>query len=93
LPDTLGQLSSMIVNALGTLILVSVITPLFLVVIFPILFLYRRTENYYLSASREMKRIESVTKSPLLALYQEAYFFCSFFFFFFFFLVLIFKRI
>lgn len=59
------------VAALGTLVLVTVITPLFLVVIFPLLFCFRLTEKLYLSASREMKRIESVTKSPILQLFQE----------------------
>ncbi len=73
LPDTLVQLSSMLVYSVGTVVLVCVISPLFLCLIFPLFFLFRLTEKLYLAASRELKRIESVTKSPVLQLFQEAF--------------------
>lgn len=54
-------------------VLVTIITPLFLIVIFPLLFCFRLTEKLYLHASREIKRIDSVTRSPVLQLFQEAF--------------------
>ena len=90
LPDTLTQFSSMLVACAGTLATVSIISPLFLVVMFPILFMYRAVERRYLVVSRELKvltsmfflflharsrtqRLDSVSKSPLLAMLSEAF--------------------
>ncbi len=63
----------MVVASAGTLIVISIVSPLFLVVLFPILVLYRTTERRFLIVSRELKRLESVSKSPLLAMLSEAF--------------------
>ena len=50
---------------IGTLLLVSVVTPTFLVVI-PILGLFAvRVQNYYRKTSRELKRLSSIARSPM----------------------------
>ena len=42
-----------------TMVVISVATPWFLVVVFPLLLIYRATQNFYIPASRQLKRIES----------------------------------
>ncbi|ORZ41094.1 hypothetical protein BCR44DRAFT_56092 [Catenaria anguillulae PL171] len=51
--------------------MVSVISPLFLLFVAPLGFAYKFISGYYLSSSRELKRLESVTRSPILSQFQE----------------------
>lgn len=50
-----SSVASMVFACAGTLVIISIISPLFLVVLFPILFLYRFVERRYLVVSRELK--------------------------------------
>lgn len=45
--------------------------PPFLLVVIPLLFIYKRIQSYYLATSREIKRIDAVTKSPIFAMFGE----------------------
>ncbi|KAI5478725.1 putative ABC metal ion transporter [Pseudohyphozyma bogoriensis] len=58
----------------GVLGMVAVITysaPAFLIVFFPLMFVYKTVQTYYLSTSRELKRLDATTKSPIFASFQE----------------------
>lgn len=59
------------VNVSFTLIIIAYNTPLFLLLIIPLGALYALYQEYYLKTSRELKRLDSVTKSPLYAHFQE----------------------
>ena len=50
---------------------VSSVAPLFLVVVVPVFFVYRRVQKYYLATSRELKRLDATTKSPIFASFSE----------------------
>ncbi|CAK9011231.1 ATP-binding cassette sub-family C member 3 (Canalicular multispecific organic anion transporter 2) (Multidrug resistance-associated protein 3), partial [Durusdinium trenchii] len=54
-----------------TMIVISAATPWFLVVIFPLLLVYRATQNFYIPASRQLKRIESNLRSPIFSHFSE----------------------
>ncbi|CAH7687177.1 hypothetical protein PPACK8108_LOCUS21917, partial [Phakopsora pachyrhizi] len=45
--------------------------PPILVILIPLLFVYKRIQSYYLATSRELKRIDAVTKSPIFAMFGE----------------------
>ncbi|ORY80748.1 P-loop containing nucleoside triphosphate hydrolase protein, partial [Leucosporidium creatinivorum] len=45
--------------------------PLFLLVLAPVLFAYKQIQSYYLATSRELKRLDATTKSPIFASFQE----------------------
>lgn len=51
----------------GTLLVIGVATPAFFGIMVPVLGLYVWIQRYYLAASRELKRLDSVTRSPLYA--------------------------
>jgi len=55
-----------------TLVIVSVSTPAFVAFILPLMGMYIWIQRYYLRTSRELKRLDSVSKSPIYAHFQES---------------------
>ena len=55
-----------------TLVLISVATPLFASLIIPLGAMYIFIQRYYLRTSRELKRLDSVSRSPIYAHFQES---------------------
>lgn len=49
----------------STLVVVTSVTPIFAIVLVPILYYYRRQQEYFSASYRELKRIDSVTRSPV----------------------------
>lgn len=56
---------------LASLVVIAVTTPIFLVIIPPILILYIFIQRYYVASSRNFKRIESIAKSPMYQHFSE----------------------
>lgn len=67
LTDTLDQALYFGVQVLGTVILVVVVFPHFLVVLVPLGYIYYRIQNYFRNTSRELKRLDGIARSPLYA--------------------------
>ncbi len=55
-----------------TLVVISVSTPAFIALIVPLSAMYIWIQRYYLRTSRELKRLDSVSKSPVYAHFQES---------------------
>jgi ATP-binding cassette subfamily C (CFTR/MRP) protein 1 len=55
-----------------TLGVICVTTPLFIAVLIPLSALYLYIQRYYLRSNRELKRLESVSKSPIYAHFSES---------------------
>ncbi|KAJ2994746.1 hypothetical protein NUW58_g1475 [Xylaria curta] len=55
-----------------TLIIISVGTPAFVSLIIPVSAVYYWVQRYYLRTSRELKRLDSVSRSPMYAHFQES---------------------
>lgn len=55
-----------------TLVVISVITPPFTALIVPLGAMYIFIQQYYLRTSRELKRLDSVSRSPIYAHFQES---------------------
>lgn len=51
---------------------ISVSTPAFIILILPLGVIYLSYQKYYLRTSRELKRLDSVTRSPIYAHFQES---------------------
>lgn len=55
-----------------TLVVISVSAPTFVALIIPLSLTYYWIQRYYLRSSRELKRLDSVSRSPIYAHFQES---------------------
>ncbi|KAK4056218.1 hypothetical protein OIO90_002659 [Microbotryomycetes sp. JL221] len=58
-------------GVVGMIVVITTGAPLFLLVALPLLFIYKTVQTYYLATSRELKRLDATTKSPIFASFQE----------------------
>ncbi|TGZ81048.1 ABC transporter family protein [Ascodesmis nigricans] len=58
-------------KSLATIVIICATTPPFIIVAIALSFLYGYIQRYYLRTSRELKRLDSVSKSPIYAHFQE----------------------
>ncbi|KAG9239762.1 P-loop containing nucleoside triphosphate hydrolase protein [Amylocarpus encephaloides] len=59
-------------RATFTLVVISTSTPAFIALIVPLSGVYYWVQRYYLRTSRELKRLDSVSRSPIYAHFQES---------------------
>ncbi|KAI8785008.1 multidrug resistance-associated protein 1, partial [Biomphalaria glabrata] len=54
-----------------TIIVILIETPLFAAVLVPLVILFLLIQNYYVQTSRQLKRMESISRSPIYAYFSE----------------------
>lgn len=72
LARTFSQFFGNVAKVFFTLVVITYSTPAFIVLAVPLVFVYLGYQRYYLLTSRELKRLDSVSKSPVYAHFQEA---------------------
>jgi len=77
LPTNLTSALNCFVQVGGTLVVICYSTPLFIVVIVPLAILYYTVQRFYITTSRQLKRIESVSRSPIYSHFSETVSGCS----------------
>ena len=60
------------IGLLGTVAILGISLPWALLAFIPLLALFWRVQGFYRASSREIKRVESVTRSPVFTLFQQA---------------------
>ncbi|KAK0621526.1 P-loop containing nucleoside triphosphate hydrolase protein [Bombardia bombarda] len=72
LARTFNMLFTNVAKSGFTLVLIAVATPAFTALIIPLGVTYMWIQRYYLRTSRELKRLDSVSRSPIYAHFQES---------------------
>ncbi|CAH1406918.1 unnamed protein product [Nezara viridula] len=72
IPFTLKQCFSFSAPVFGTVFIISYTTPAFLIVIIPIAVLYYWVQKCYIATSQQLRRIESITRSPVYSHFGES---------------------
>ena len=74
--DSLRRFIINFTNALAIFVVILIATPIFAVPLLFILAFYYHVQNHYRKTSRELKRIDSVSRSPLYAhvrIYRDSF--------------------
>jgi len=71
LPGSFSQLVASFLNIGGALVTIAIATPSFALVMGPIMALYVRVTSFYRHIARELKRIESISRSPVYQQFTE----------------------
>ncbi|KAG9068969.1 hypothetical protein KI688_009859 [Linnemannia hyalina] len=58
-------------SVLGTIVVIGTTTPIFLAIVPPLVVLYLLIQTFYIRSSRALKRIDSVSKSPIYQHFSE----------------------
>ncbi|KAM7371220.1 hypothetical protein PAMP_010709 [Pampus punctatissimus] len=77
LPTTVLMFLSTFFISLSTMIVIISTTPIFAVVIAPLAFIYIFVQRFYVATSRQLKRLESVSRSPIYSHFSETITGCS----------------
>ncbi|XP_068119210.1 ATP-binding cassette sub-family C member 3 isoform X2 [Hyperolius riggenbachi] len=71
IPPTILMFLASFFTSLSTMIVIVSSTPLFAVVIIPLAFFYFFVQRFYVATSRQLKRLESVSRSPIYSHFSE----------------------
>eukprot|EP00117_Sycon_ciliatum_P046046 scpid33667/ scgid33028/ Multidrug resistance-associated protein 1; ATP-binding cassette sub-family C member 1; Leukotriene C(4) transporter len=71
IPRSLRSFLMTFFNVISIMIVISISTPIFLAVILPLGVIYFFAQRYYVATSRQLKRLESVSRSPIFSHFSE----------------------
>ena len=72
LPMTLFDALQSLLMTLGSLVIIGIVNPWVLLILVPLLPAFWWLRRFYLRSSRQIKRLESVTRSPVYALFSSS---------------------
>lgn len=71
LVSTLRSYLNSLMSVISVVFVISSVTPMFTLCLVPIVVFYLHQQNYFTTTYREIKRIDSVSRSPIYALLGE----------------------
>ncbi|KAJ1723066.1 hypothetical protein LPJ61_005865, partial [Coemansia biformis] len=72
LPSNLSSLVGTASAVTTSIIIIGFSTPMIIIMFLPLALIYRHTQKLYMASSRELERLESTTRSPVYAHFQES---------------------
>ncbi|CAM6124334.1 unnamed protein product [Calypogeia fissa] len=72
LPFVLNNLLAQLFSLIGITVVLCVVQWLFIVVLIPLVLMYDRLQKYYRATSRELRRLDGVSRSPIYTSFTEA---------------------
>lgn len=72
IPRSFMSFFSTVARVAAVLVVDTIATPLFLLFVTPLAYFYYAVSKYYMATSRELKRLDSVSRSPIYAHFQES---------------------
>ncbi|XP_041116108.1 multidrug resistance-associated protein 1-like, partial [Polyodon spathula] len=61
-------------DVVGTVLIITVVTPTFLLVVLPLAVLYLTIQRYYIASSRQIRRLDGASRSPVISHFNETLF-------------------
>ncbi|XP_076867780.1 ATP-binding cassette sub-family C member 2 isoform X4 [Brachyhypopomus gauderio] len=71
IPTTLRMVILKLLELMATLVIICLAVPLFIVVVIPIIAIYHFVMRFYLATSRQLRRLDSVSLSPIYSHFGE----------------------
>ena len=71
IPTTLRAYLGTLSAVIGTLMVISTVTPWFMACLVPVAMFYVHNQRFFVSTYRELRRLDSVSRSPIYALFGE----------------------
>jgi ABC-type multidrug transport system fused ATPase/permease subunit len=71
IPRSLRSFMSTFLQVVSIVVVISFSTPLFMAIILPMGLVYYYIQRFYVASSRQLKRLESVSRSPIYAHFSE----------------------
>jgi len=71
LPMSINQFLGTVFTCISTLLVIAYVTPLFMAALIPILIVYLLVMQYYRHTSRELQRLDSISRSPIYTHFSE----------------------
>ncbi|KAK7111848.1 hypothetical protein V1264_011414 [Littorina saxatilis] len=71
LPERMSMWLRCLLQVIGTVVVISMSTPIFLALIVPLGILYFIVQRFYVATSRQLKRLESTSRSPIYSHFGE----------------------
>ena len=72
IPTGLRNVIDHLLQVSTTMIMIAIVTPYFLIVLIPIFVLYYFVQRFYIPTSRQVRRLESTTRSPIYSHFSES---------------------